>query len=392
MNERTDARDWFRYARQIQKNQLRQLAQLGVLAGKISHLAHMLQCERGASNIWLCSQGRLYALECRASSALADEQINALMPILSGLKPLTSSALCHRIAAAVAGLEQLPPLREQIKARQIDAGQAMAQFSRTIGGLLSIIPQLNDSIDSPAIAGRLVALYSFMQGKELVGQERALGAIGFTGGEFSDAQRQALVDRIDGQQPCFDTFLSLSDPAITALFGHECAAGLEIEQMRRLACTRKPASDGGDNALRWFALQTQRLEFLRALEETLINALNRETERLLAEDDEVITLERLAPSADSSTFYPQKTLLPLVRQQAQEIEQLSQQLASLKDSLEERKLIDKAKSVLMTHQQMNEEQAWQCLRKMAMDKNQRMVEIARALLTVRALWPVTPKE
>jgi hypothetical protein len=33
---------------------------------------------------------------------------------------------------------------------------------------------------------------------------------------------------------------------------------------------------------------------------------------------------------------------------------------------------------------MQEEQAWQTLRKMAMDKNQRMVEIARALLMVKA--------
>lgn len=392
MNERTDARDWFRYARHIQKNQLRQLAQLGVLAGKISHLAHMLQCERGASNIWLCSRGRLYGLECRASSALADEQIAALMPVLAGLKPLTSSALCHRIAVAVAGLEQLPALRAQIKEGGIEAEQAMAKFSRIIGGLLNIIPQLNDSIDDPAIAARLVALYSFMQGKELVGQERALGAIGFTHGQFSDGQRQALVDRIDGQQPCFDTFLSLSEPTQVALFSKECGAGLEIEQMRRLACTRTPPTDKGDNALRWFSLQTQRLEFLRTLEETLINALNRETDRLLSEDDEVIALNTQLVNADAPLIYQEKTLLPLVRQQAQEIEQLSQQLASLKDTLEERKVIDKAKTVLMNHQNMSEEQAWQCLRKMAMDKNQRMVEIARALLTVRALWVVTPKE
>ncbi len=47
-----------------------------------------------------------------------------------------------------------------------------------------------------------------------------------------------------------------------------------------------------------------------------------------------------------------------------------------KDAPEERKLIEKAKSLLMTHQGMQEEQAWQTLRKMAMDKNQRMVEIA----------------
>jgi len=46
----------------------------------------------------------------------------------------------------------------------------------------------------------------------------------------------------------------------------------------------------------------------------------------------------------------------------------------------------------MTHQSMSEEQAWTTLRKMAMDKNQRMVDIARALLTVKNLWQLTPKE
>ena len=70
--------------------------------------------------------------------------------------------------------------------------------------LLSIVPQLNDSIDDPHLAGRFVALYSLMQGKELAGQERALGAIGFTQGFFDDVTRQRLVDRIDGQQACFE--------------------------------------------------------------------------------------------------------------------------------------------------------------------------------------------
>lgn len=64
---------------------------------------------------------------------------------------------------------------------------------------------------------------------------------------------------------------------------------------------------------------------------------------------------------------------------------MSAQLASLQDALEERKVIDKAKSILMNYQQVSEEQAWQLLRKMAMDKNQRMVDIARALLTVKSL-------
>nr|WP_318379781.1 nitrate regulatory protein NasR [uncultured Enterobacter sp.] len=379
--------DWFRYARQIQKQQLRQLAQSGALASRICHLVHMLQCERGASNIWLCSQGRLYDAECRASRALVDEQRLALLPLLGDDPPLTSSALCQRIAAALWGLEQLPDLRQRVQAQRIDAADAMEQFSATIRHLLSIVPQLNDTLDDPRIVQPLVALYSVMQGKELVGQERALGALGFTLGHFSDALRQRLVDRIDGQQPCFDTFLSLTTAALSDVFHTRCGATLEIEQLRRLACTRQPPQDQGENALRWFVLHTQRLEELRALEESLIDALMHTVATLLAEEDlPPISAAFLEPAGDALSLRLDSQLLPLVRQQARELEQLTAQLASLKASVDERKVIDSAKQVLMTHQNMTEEQAWQCLRKMAMDKNQRMVEIARALLTVKNLW------
>lgn len=379
--------DWFRYARQIQKQQLRQLAQSGALASRICHLVHMLQCERGASNIWLCSQGRLYDAECRASRALVDEQRLALLPLLGDDPPLTSSALCQRIAAALWGLEQLPDLRQCVQAQRIDAADAMEQFSATIRHLLSIVPQLNDTLDDPRIVQPLVALYSVMQGKELVGQERALGALGFTLGHFSDALRQRLVDRIDGQQPCFDTFLSLTTAALSDVFHTRCGATLEIEQLRRLACTRQPPQDQGENALRWFVLHTQRLEELRALEESLIDALMHTVATLLAEEDlPPISAAFLEPAGDALSLRLDSQLLPLVRQQARELEQLTAQLASLKASVDERKVIDSAKQVLMTHQNMTEEQAWQCLRKMAMDKNQRMVEIARALLTVKNLW------
>ena len=367
-----EATAWLQLARRLQKQQLQQLARLGELASQLSALVHMLQCERGASNIFLCSGGQLYAAECRAGGALVDERLALFYAALERARAVAGSALCWRIARAVGDLAQLPALREQVSRRQVAAEAATEQFSRIIRHLLNIVPQLNDSIDDPPVAGRMVALYSFMQGKELVGQER-----------------QQLVDRIDGQQPCFDSFLALGSPATVQLFTTECQAGLDIEQLRRIACTRQPAADGGETALRWFGLQTQRLEQLREVEEQLIDDLLDATDALL-EDDAPGWLA--GEESDSVTPRLDKQLLPLVRQQAYELQQLSSQLASLKDALEERKLIEKAKSLLMTHQGMPEEQAWQTLRKMAMDKNQRMVEIARALLMVKAIWPVTPKE
>lgn len=380
--------EWLARAKRMRKQQFSNLAQLGELVNGISGLAHMLQCERGASNIWLCSQGKLYAAECKASRALADERLAAFHEALARQSPFSGSAVCERIASALSHLEQLPALREAVIARSIKARLTMDQYSRTLRHLLSIIPQLNDSIDDPQIASRFVALYSLMQGKELTGQERALGAIGFTEGHFSDEMRQTLVDHIDAQQACFEVFLSRVTPDLQTIFSANCLPGVETEQLRRMACTRQPADDSGATALSWFALQTARLEHLRTLEEIVIaDLMNAVEERMQIHEP-----WQADDSQDPFTGWPDKPLLSLVRQQAREIELLSRQLASLRDTLEERKIIDKAKSLLIAHQQMTEEQAWTALRKMAMDKNQRMVDIARALLTVGTLWQVIPKK
>ena len=370
------ATEWFQRARMLREEQLGRLAQLGALVNGISRLVHMLQCERGASNVWLCSQGKLYGPECKASRALVDENLAALHLLFS--EPLPGSALCERIANALHGLETLTVLRDGVTGQRVTAPQAMEHYSRILRLLLNIVPQLSDSIDDPHIAGRFVAL----------GQERALGAIGFTQGFFDDETRQRLVDRIDGQQACFEVFISHCTPDVQETFTLNCQPGLETEKLRREACTRQPPADNGDTALKWFALQTARLEHLRTLEEVAIADLmtaveeRRYSENLHVDDEYGDILAR----------FPDRPLLPLVRQQAREIEQLSRQLASLRDTLEERKTIDKAKSVLMTHQNMSEEQAWTALRKMAMDKNQRMVDIARALLTVKNLWKIPPGE
>lgn len=382
------ATEWFQRAKMIRQQQLNHLAQCGTLVNHLSRLVHMLQCERGASNIWLCSHGQLYAPECKASRALVDEALTAFHRSLNSPSTLSGSALCERIAMALGELERLTALREAIVNLNITAHQAMEQYSRTLRHLLSIIPQLNDSIDDPQIAGRFVALYSLMQGKEWVGQERALGAMGFTQGHFSDEMRQTLVDRIEAQQACFEIFLTRVNAAMQTAFHAHAQPHGDIEKLRRIACTRQPADDNGSTALNWFNLQTTRLENLRALEEDAIADL-------MSDVQARIPLEPEAPLFKGEDnilpLFPDKALLPLVRQQAGEIERLSRQLASLRDTLEARKTIDKAKNLLMTHQNMSEEQAWGALRKMAMDKNQRMVDIAQALLTVKTLWQLTPK-
>ena len=396
----TEALSWFHFAREQQRRQREAGLHVGEWASRISHLVHMLQRERGASNIWLCSAGQLFAREVPFCISQSDEQLAALRERLAAPGLAVNAAIAARLACAFWYLESLPALRNRIRRREIEPEAAMEQFSQTIAHLLSIVPEANDTLDDASLARALTALYSFMQGKELVGQERAIGAIGFARGDFSAPLRQMLVDRIDGQQRCFSTFAALAETALAEEFYAQGEATRETEQLRRLACTRMPANtETAELAVRWFALQTSRLDRLRETEEKLIASLQQVAHVQFDQampggeaDEEAFARWVGAHACQDAAVALDRHLLPLVRQQARQLEALSRQLASLQETLEERKLIDKAKSLLIRHQQMSEEQAWQQLRKLAMNQNKRMVEIARAMLAVADLWPVTPKE
>lgn len=64
---------------------------------------------------------------------------------------------------------------------------------------------------------------------------------------------------------------------------------------------------------------------------------------------------------------------------------LKQELHQTKSKLEERKLVERAKGILMNQREMSEENAYQALRKMAMDRNQKLADVARNLIDIAGL-------
>ena len=65
-----------------------------------------------------------------------------------------------------------------------------------------------------------------------------------------------------------------------------------------------------------------------------------------------------------------------------EFQALKQELADTKTRLADRKIIEKAKGLLMKKKNMGEEQAYQFLRKTAMSRNLQLIEVARVLISL----------
>lgn len=64
---------------------------------------------------------------------------------------------------------------------------------------------------------------------------------------------------------------------------------------------------------------------------------------------------------------------------------LRRELASVKNELQDRKVIDRAKGLLMQRQNLSEQAAYEKLRKAAMDKGMRLSEVAQRMLDVADL-------
>lgn len=65
---------------------------------------------------------------------------------------------------------------------------------------------------------------------------------------------------------------------------------------------------------------------------------------------------------------------------------LQDELDQAKDALEERKVIDRAKGVLMKAKKLGEEEAYALLRKTAMNENKKIIDIAQSVLTAAELF------
>ncbi len=80
-----------------------------------------------------------------------------------------------------------------------------------------------------------------------------------------------------------------------------------------------------------------------------------------------------------------RPIIDIATARFQEAQDLRRELEATKTQLEGRKLIDRAKGLLMSHRDLSEDEAYRALRKMAMDKGKPLADVAETLIDVLTL-------
>ncbi|WP_346797198.1 nitrate- and nitrite sensing domain-containing protein [Halomonas sp. Bachu 37] len=407
-------------AKRCDIDDLTHLATTCDIVGDISRFIHVLQRERGAANIYLASNGNQFGSRCDVSveeSQAAEAQLRKRLDAMSrDSRPLVGARLLRRIAAAWFALDELATMRRAIKELALSPDAATQRFNQLISGLLSIVFEAADSTADPDITHALVAIFHFMQGKELAGQERACGAFGFATGHFDDAHRTTLVSLVDAQQRCFDTFIEFADSEARQQWQRQLSTRTlsGIQQLREIAAHRTQPTDTPDTlAETWYELTTLRIDSMKLVEDHLTHALSQMCHTKIAQAQEALAQAKAEPHKQHTSSAPcqqlmemfkedssqalgsltaeavssplSRSLIELTQAQSTRLQSLSDELENTRKALRERKLVERAKGLIMAHQDMSEEEAYRFLRKTSMDQSKSMADMARAILDLSSM-------
>lgn len=79
-----------------------------------------------------------------------------------------------------------------------------------------------------------------------------------------------------------------------------------------------------------------------------------------------------------------KPIMDVAIARFREFQSLRSELQKTKDTLEERKVMDKAKGIVMSQRQCNEDEAYKTIRTLAMENNKRIIEVAEQIISITA--------
>lgn len=382
---------------------------------KIGQLIHQLQIERGASCLFIASGGQRFSAE-RAEIVAQNQAIEtdfraALQQHLDKNSRADAKQLTL-ISWILLGLDQLTTLRHQITLLNISFADSIESFNRLIGSLIALIFEITDSSVNSKISTCLLTLYNLIQGKEFAGQERAVGAYLFGSGSLQLPHQQKLFELIAQQERHFELVCQFGSKELCEAWQQWQASAWQQQHAQyraKLTSARDQQALTPSHADLWFDLCSRRLSEMWQIQCQLVDTmhqllagLTRQAKQDYEQTRQYLQTIQASPQAnlnstffnlaipvenalnfqahDTSQTYPMASMIALLQHQSQQIADMETELSDTKKALTERKLIERAKGLLMSTLGVTEMEAYKTLRSTAMEQNRKVIDIAENIL------------
>ncbi len=243
--------------------QMEDTVEASVAAQTVSRLITALQRERGASGVYLGSQGRTMADRLPGMRQATDEA-------LSAVRELAARDSSH-IGNVLKGLDELPTSRSQVDTFAITNVESGARFTGYIRSLIGFTHAVERGVQDATLARALGGLNQFIEMKERAGRERAMLGVVFAQDRF-DAPLLASFSRNLGEFSAYmEGFRRAAAEGFTRALDEKLQqpSALEVARLQRLAFEVPIGQSLGVDSEKWFETATNRIDLMGELEQTL---------------------------------------------------------------------------------------------------------------------------
>ncbi|WP_374380652.1 bacteriohemerythrin [Dongia sp.] len=250
-------------------SEMQQLESMAQLAPEISALVHELQRERGASAIFLGSKGKQYGDELKTQRQATDAQLQQLVSRLGPGADPSLVVITGSVEKATAALAKLPEMRSAVDGLKMGVPDMAAYYTPIIRQLLASVEKMAPFSQNAEVTRAILAYAAFLQGKERMGVERAMGGAGFGAGKFDGELYRKFVGLIAEQGAFFDRFNSMAEADLVAALAQlsKDPVTVEVDRLRQIAFDSVASGDTqGVKAPDWFAAATKRIGLVEKVE------------------------------------------------------------------------------------------------------------------------------
>ncbi len=275
-----------------------EIVELIELSTKLSSFVHEAQKERGATAVFIGSQGTKFQSELSSQRTATNEKLELLQEYLEEFDAEDHSEdLDQKLSKVKTKIGQLESIRNSVDLLSIDGQTAISYYTDMNGNSLDILTSISNSADDPHAIRGVISYYSFLQAKERAGIERALLSKTFSNKVFVKEDYTKVSNIISEQENYLESFFAFADESFDHKFNELKTASTtitytnnngtsvsevitpfqKVEELRTIAFQTEPESWDID-ASYWFTVITSKINQLKEIDDFIAHELTHEAE------------------------------------------------------------------------------------------------------------------
>ncbi len=261
------------YNRISAAQELTRLQHMVIPATLFSDLVHEQQKERGATAVFIGSDGSRFGSELRAQRLDTDTKFDVVVSYLENNDLSALDAELGELVSTIAKtLKRRGQIRSQVDALSIPKAEAIAYYTNLNASILGMVKHISRSSSNAEVARRTRSYVSFLSGKELAGIERAVGSGAYSAGVFTSIELERFRNLIGAQTSNYAAFQkSATEEQLVhfkAVMASESAKAVQV--MRAQALRGGLEGDlGSYTGADFFLAQTNKINLLKDMEARL---------------------------------------------------------------------------------------------------------------------------